>query len=466
MLHFRIRRGLDLPLAGGPAQRIEDAPRIRKVYLMSDDYVGMKPTFRVQEGQKVKLGQILFDDKKTPGVHFTSPGGGTVKEIVRGAKRSFQYISIELDALEESERFPIFPPGTLDELGPEVVRDNLVASGLWTSFRTRPYSRIPSPQTTPHTLFVNAMDTNPLAADPDVIINSSPQTKNAFHNGLKVLSRICGKKLYCCLSPHSPFKEIFVKHMEVATFAGPHPAGLVGTHIHLIDPVGQQKTVWHIGYQDVIAIGRLFTEGKIPTERIVSLAGPKVRNPRLVRTRLGACLTELTCGELAETGPNRIVSGSVLCGRAAIGDDIGDSGTHPGLGRYHTQVSVIEEMPRPEFFGWAFPGLNKFSISPLLASTWLCVKRFNMNTSMMGGHRAVFPVRQLDDVMPLDIMPIFLAKALEMGDLEQSEQLGMLELDEEDLALCTFVDPGKNDYCANLRIMLDRMHKEEQPVVH
>lgn len=467
MLQFKIKRGLNLPIAGQPETQIADARKTQRVYLMADDYVGMKPTLHVKVGEKVKIGQRLFDDKKVLGVRFTSPGGGTVTEIVRGEKRAFRYICIELDELEESEFFGKYPASALDTLKSEDVREKLVASGLWTAFRTRPYSRTPSPDTLPHALFVTAIDTNPLAADPELIINETPESKAAFHNGLKVLSRICGQKLFCCVGANSSLKELFVKKMEVAVFEGPHPAGLAGTHIHFIDPVALNKTVWHIGYQDVMAIGRLFTEGVLKPERIVSLAGPKTKNPRLLRTRLGACLKGLTHDELQGNGPVRVVSGSVLNGRPACGDDVGDNSPHPGLGRFHTQVSVIAEMPAAELFGWVWPGFRKFSVTPLLGSFWLFSRSlFNMNTSVMGGHRSIFPVRQLETVMPLDIMPVFLGKALEMGDLEQAEQLGMLELDEEDLALCTFVDPGKNDYSANLRIMLDRMFKEEQPVAH
>lgn len=453
---------MSLPLAGEPRQEIVDAKPTNMLYVTGGDYHGMKPTFHVKPGDRVLNGQRLFEDKKNPGVFFTSPGTGIVKEILRGEKRTFRQIVVERSGDEDAIAFEQYPPTALEELSVEQVKKNLLDSGLWTALRTRPYSRIPAPDSLPNSLFVTAIDTNPLAARPETIIEETPETKAAFVNGLKVLSRIAGKKLYLCLAPNSSLQDLFVRNMEAAVFDGPHPAGLPGTHIHFIDPVGQNKTVWHIGYQEVIAIGRLFTQGRLNNERVVSLAGPKVREPRLYRTHLGACLKGLTRDRLVETGLNRIISGSVLCGRTAWGHDVPEAMELPGLGRYHHQVSVIDEMPAPEFFGWFFPGFKKFSVTNLVVSSILPIKRFRMNTSMMGGHRAIFPQRQLDNVMPLDIMPNFLFRALEIGDLEQSEALGMLELDEEDLGLCTFVDPGKNDYTVTLRAMLETMLKEEQ----
>ncbi len=457
MKYFEISKGLDLTLAGAPQQKIDSVVRdIRHVALTGPDYIGLKPTLLVQEGDEVVAGQPLFEDKKNPGVLFTSPGAGVVEKIFRGAKRAFRSIVIALhggDASFESAAFDKFHVEELESLCPNRVQDQLVKSGLWTSFRTRPYSRIPKPGTRPSSIFVTAMDTNPHAPDPAVVIAERPDD---FINGLKVLSRICGQKIWLCKSPDGakiPGDDI--EQVESAIFSGPHPAGLAGTHIHYLDPVGPGKTVWTIGYQDVMAIGELFTQGYYPVERVVSLAGPMVKKPRLIRTRIGASLYELTRDELA-AGERRIISGSVLCGRA-----LEDEGLC-FLGPYVNQISVISDGDPRELFAWTLPCFRKFSLAGTVGSRYLPVWPFKMNTGLYGGHRAVFPTDMFEKVMPLDILPVFLFRALENGDIDACEKLGALELDEEDVALCTLVDSGKNDFTASLRNMLNLIMKEEE----
>jgi len=226
---------------------------------------------------------------------------------------------------------------------------------------------------------------------------------------------------------------------------------LPGTHIHFLDPVDVQKTVWHIGYQDVIAVGHLFLSGRLTTERVISLAGPLVKQPRLLRTRLGASIDELTHGELGP-GPLRCVSGSVLDGRSASGEVLGY------LGRYHHQVSVLAEAVEREFFGWMMPGFDKFSIWGVVAGAFTG-RRLALNTTTNGGNRAMVPIGSFERIMPLDLMPTFLLRALLMKDDVRAESLGALELDEDDLALCTFVCPGKAEYGPLLRSALERIEK-------
>ncbi|MDO5554332.1 MAG: Na(+)-translocating NADH-quinone reductase subunit A [Planctomycetia bacterium] len=455
MKYFGITRGLDLRLAGSPDQRIDPVVKeIKHVAVTGPDYVGMKPTLLVSEGDEVKAGQAVFEDKKNPGVLFVSPGAGVVEGIHRGEKRSFRSLMIKLHEGElgnESVAFERYDESELESLEEDRVRENLVASGLWTCFRTRPFSRIPKLGSSPSSIFVTAMDTNPGAPDPQLIIEQTPED---FVNGLKILSCF-GKKVWVCRAPKSDIPEYRHKRVETVVFDGPHPAGLAGTHIHYLDPVGLGKTVWTIGYQDVMAIGRLFTTGVWPTERIVALSGPKVKAPRLLRTRVGACLYELSKGELSE-GPSRIISGSVLCGRAV------EENGMCCLGPYVNQVSAIDDGDPREFFGWALPGWRKFSLARTVASRYLPAWPFKMNTAMHGGHRAVFPNDMFEKICPLDLLPVFLFRALEVGDIEKSEQLGALELDEEDVALCTLVDFGKNDYTTTLRAMLNTMMKEEE----
>lgn len=461
MKYFQIPHGLDLPIAGVPKQEIENGPSIETVYLIGPDYIGMKPSFVVNPGDKVSLGQAIFEDKKNPGVKFTAPAAGTIKEIVRGEKRAFRYLTIQLDKGKEESAvsFEKYDSGKLLELAPEAVEHNLVESGLWTALRTRPFSRIPALGSRPHSLFVTAMDTNPLAPSARLIIE---QNADDFADGIKVLTRISGNCLYLCKGPGWDAPGGGIPGVEVAVFEGRHPAGLAGTHIHFLDPVSAKKTVWSIGYQDVIAIGKLFTSGKLSPERIISLGGPKVKNPRLIRTRFGASLQELTARELENGSPNRVVSGSVLCGRTAISGLEPEDQWYPGLGRYHNLVSVLGEVYKRHFFGWMAPGFKWFSVSKTVASYLLPPFRFKMTTNLFGGRRAIFPYAKFDEMMPLDILPTQLFRALSIGSrgIELAESLGFLELDEEDLGLCTYIDPGKNDFGAMLREMLDLYAKE------
>jgi Na+-transporting NADH:ubiquinone oxidoreductase subunit A len=447
---IRIKRGLDLPLKGEPGQGIQKGPRIRNVALIGFDYHGLKPTMAVQAGDKVKLGQLLFTDKKTPGVQYTAPASGTVAAINRGAKRVFQSLVIEVDETStEQEAFSACPAPDLPGLDRDLVRDNLVASGLWTALRTRPFSKVPAIDGHPHSIFVTAIDTNPLAADPAVVIADDSE---AFANGLTVMSRLTEGKVFVCKAPGAPLPATESGGIVVEEFDGPHPAGLVGTHIHNLDPVSLGKTVWHIGYQDVIAVGKLFTTGQLCPDRVVSLSGPMVENPRLVRTRLGASTDELTAGQL-EGGNNRVISGSVLSGRTA-------RGPAAYLGRYDVQVTVLEEGNERPLLGWISPGADRFSSMRIYLSQFMAGKKFAFNTNTNGSPRAMVPIGAYEKVMPLDILPTQLLRILVVGDIEVAQQLGALELDEEDLALCTYVCPGKYDYGPILRDNLTLIEKE------
>ena len=442
-----IKKGLDLPIAGKPEQVIRDGNAVTEVALLGEEYVGMRPSMKVREGDVVKKGQVLFEDKKQPGVLFTAPASGTVTAINRGAKRVLQSVVIRVEG-DEQETFAKYDKAELSSLTGEQVRQNLLASGLWTAFRTRPFSKVPAADAVPNSIFVNAMDTNPLAADPAVII---AEYEGDFVNGLTVLSRLIEGKIHLCKAPENKIPVSHAQNVVVNEFVGPHPAGLTGTHIHFIDPVGAHKTVWSINYQDVIAIGKLFTTGEIFTDRVVALAGPQVKEPRLVRTRLGANLSQLTANQLKD-GENRVISGSVLSGMTA-------TGAVDFLGHYALQVSVIEENRNKEFFGWIAPGANKYSITRTTLGHF-AKKLFNFTTAENGGERAMVPIGNYERVMPLDILPTLLLRDLIVGDTDSAQLLGCLELDEEDLGLCSFVCPGKYEYGSILRAALNKIEKE------
>lgn len=448
---IKIKKGLDLPISGQPEAVVEDARAVRTVAVLGDDYPGMKPTMLVQEGDTVSLGQPLFSDKKNEGVLFTAPATGRVSSINRGAKRVLLSVVIDVDGDAAGEAQLFEPPGAGDigSLSAESVTEALVNSGLWTALRTRPFSKIPAIGSKPHSIFVTAMDTNPLAGDPAVIIAEAPE---AFSTGLDVLARLTDGAVHVCKADGANIPGGSAGSIQTHEFAGIHPAGLPGTHIHFIDPVSSAKTVWFVGYQDVMAIGHLFTTGKLSSSRIVALGGPGAERPRLLRTVLGASLDELTAGEL-DGGSNRVISGSVLSGRTA-------ESPVAFLGRYHSQVSVLPEDTERRFIGYLTPGLNRHSVFPIYLSKWLGEKGISFSTTTNGSQRGMVPIGTYEEVMPLDILPTQLLRALLVGDLDTAIALGALELDEDDIALCTYACPAKYEYGPVLRAVLDTIEKE------
>jgi NADH:ubiquinone oxidoreductase, Na(+)-translocating, A subunit len=445
---IKITKGLNLPIAGAPSQHIAESAPVARVAVLGDDYIGMRPSMAVQEGDRVLKGQVLFEDKKNPGVRFTAPASGTVSAIHRGERRVLQSVVIDIEG-EESVSFSRFETSDLAHLKREHVQQQLLESGLWTSLRTRPFSKIPAPGSVPAAIFVTAMDTNPLAADPQPIIY---QHREAFNAGLTVLTRLTDGKVHVCQASGGKLGGHPIGQVTFNEFTGPHPAGLAGTHIHFLEPVSLTKQVWSLNYQDVIAIGKLFVEGELWTERVIALAGPQVKSPRLVKTLLGASLDELVAGELAD-GENRVISGSVLSGTLA-------QGPYAFLGRYHLQVSVVLEGREKELLGWVMPGKDKFSITRTTLGHFLKRKLFSFSTDTNGGERAMVPIGNYERVMPLDILPTMLLRDLLAGDTDSAQALGCLELDEEDLALCTYVCPAKYEYGPVLREVLTRIEQE------
>jgi Na+-transporting NADH:ubiquinone oxidoreductase subunit A len=448
-MRIRVRRGLDIPIAGVPEQRIDDANPVGWVALVAKDYRGLRPQLMVDVGDRVRLGQPLLTDKSDPDVMFTSSGSGEVVAIHRGERRTLQSVVVRLEG-DEAERFASHDPGALTTLERSDVRATLRASGLWTSFRTRPFSRVPQAEASPHSIFVTAIDTNPLSADPRVVID---ERKQAFSDGVAVLSRLTDGSVYVCQSAGPELELPDLESVSPVVFEGPHPAGLPGTHIHFLDPVSENKSVWHLNYQDVIAIGLLFTTGRLPTERVVALGGPVVRRPRLLRTRVGASTEDLLREEIA-SDDCRVISGSILSGRRA-------AGRARYLGPYDLQVTVLHEDRSRRFLNWLAPGFDNYSaIRAFVSALRPRSHRFQLTTSQHGSPRAMIPIGNFENVMPLDILPAPLLKALIVEDTETARALGCLELDEEDVALCSFVCCSKYEYGAFLRSTLDLIEKD------
>ena len=427
--------------------------------MLADDYVGLRPTMHVSVGDTVSRGQLLFEDKTLPGVRCTAPAGGTVTAVNRGARRALQSVVIEQSRAEregrepEAARFDGWSGRDPSGLTEREVRELLLESGQWTALRVRPFGRVADPATRPHSIFVTAVDTNPLAPSVAAILEGR---EGAFERGLAALARLTPGPVFVCTGPdqavHPPASASNQIRHEV--FDGVHPAGTVGLHIHTLDPVDRRKLVWHIGVQDVIATGRLFETGVLDVSRVVAVGGPPVERPRLLRTRIGASIDALADGAVDAAADCRFISGSVLSGRTAMGD------VHGYLGRYHQQVSVLAEGREREFLGWLGPGFGTFSTIRTFASRLIPGRRFAMTTSTNGSPRAIVPIGMYERVMPMDLLPTPMLRALVMHDVERAEELGCLELEEEDLALCTFVDPGKTDFGPHLRRVLDTLRAE------
>lgn len=446
--YFKNTKGLDVPIDGAPGTVIEPAVSVNSVALMGVDYVGLEPKLLVAEGDNVSLGQPLFFQKRDPALLFTAPAAGKVAKINRGERRALKSVVIEKDASREDDTVT---RGLGADVPASELRACLLENGLWPAFRTRPFSRIPASDSVPRSIFVTAMDTRPLAGDPEMIV---AEHEESFSLGLNQLAKLASENVFLCtggkwIGPVGSDPKI--KH---TVFEGPHPAGLPGTHIHHLDPVGVAPGVWHIGYQDVIAIGKLIGEGRIWTERIVALGGAGFANPRMVRTRLGADLRSLTASELVvpdqDCVPARLISGCVLSGRAA-------RGAEAFLGRYHLQVAAIPQMRVQRWRPWSKPRRNRFSFSDLM---WRFRSANQFTTDQAGRATAMIPVDTFEKLIPMDVLAAPLLKSLLIQHTDQAQALGALELDEEDLALCSFVCPGKNDYGAVLRRNLEIIERD------
>ena len=446
-MFFKLKKGLDIPLKGRPDERIEVASMMKTVAVLGADYIGLKPTMRVQVGDRVKVGTALFEDKKNPGVIVTSPAEGSIRAINRGSKRTLLSIEIDVQGYE-SESFPATTESDLSELSEQQVRETLQSSGQWVSFRTRPFGKVPGIDSNANSIFVNTMDTNPLAVDPQFIVRQHPAE---FANGLAVLNRF-GVPVYVCQAKNAKLPNLSSANVNVVEFSGPHPAGLSSTHVHCIDPVNAHKVAWTVDYQDVIAIGNLFVNGQVYTRRYVAMGGPLVTSPRVFDSRLGVCVSALVAGKTTD-GIARLISGSVLSGHTAYG-------TVDFLGRYNNQITVIEEHGEREFMGYLSPGLRKFSALRVFVSGFFKPRSYHITTSQYGSPRAIVPVGAFEKVVPLDILPTPLIKSLLVNDVDEAQKLGCLELVEEDLSLCSFVDPGKHDFAPLLRAALTQIEKE------
>ncbi|KUJ73206.1 NADH:ubiquinone reductase (Na(+)-transporting) subunit A [Ruegeria marisrubri] len=446
MQTFKFKKGLDLPVEGAPEQKIHPGPEFSSVAVLGSDFIGLKPRMLVQVGDEVKRGTPLFCHKDAPDAMMVAPMTGKVVAINRGARRVLQSVVIEVsDANDAGLDFS----GVGDADTAEGVTAKLCAAGLWTAFRTRPYSKMPQPGDKPEAIFVTAMDSEPLAADAATIIT---EAGDAFATGLGAVSRLTDGKTYLCQKSGDSIPGGDLPGVEAVAFSGPHPSGLAGTHIHFLHPVKADSQVWTIGYQDVIAIGRLIQTGHLDPNVVIALSGPAARQPRLIRTVMGASTEDLTRDEIAIDGPVRVISGSILSGRHA-------HGPFAYLGRFARQIALIREDRDQIPMGWIRPMPSKYAVQPVLGSAF-SRKLFALTSNLNGGRRAMVPTGTFEELMPQDYLPTQLLRALLVMDTDTAQALGALELDEEDLGLVGFACPAKYEYGLALRDCLTKIEKE------
>lgn len=442
---INLNRGLNISIAGEAEKSLKEAVALHYA-IKPTDFIGVFPRMLVAEGAPVKAGTPLFIDKYRENICFVSPVSGTVSEIKRGDKRVLLEVRIEPDGKNESEQFGKADPSALSK--PEIT-EKLLKSGLWSMIRQRPYGIIANPDQTPKAIHISAFDTAPLAPDYDYIVKGKGEQ---FQAGINALAKLTAGKVHLNISNNTSAGEFLnCRNVELTTFKGPHPAGNVGIQIHHIDPINKGEVVWFAGVQDVIAIGSLFTEGIYNAEIVVALAGSEVLKTGYLKTRRGACISKMVENNVKE-GDLRYISGNVLTGTQIRRDNF--------IGFYDSLITVIPEGNYHEFFGWALPGFNKLSFSRTYFS-WLSPKRkYTVDTNLHGGERALVMTGQFEKVLPMDIYPMQLIKAALSENIELMENLGMYEVEPEDLALCEFIDTSKTEIQAIVRQGLETLRKE------
>lgn len=443
---IKLKKGLDIRLQGKPQPKLANAKSPSVYALKPSDFPGLTPKLSVQVDQEVKAGTELFFDKYNPEVKYTSPVSGKVVAVNRGERRRILEVVVEADGKNESLNFTKANPLQLSR---EEIVKNLLESGNWTFIRQRPYAIVANPQHSPKSVFVSTFDSAPMAPDYQFIMKDKLE---AFQTGINALSKLTTGKVYLGLDAKIS-NNIFdrTENAEKVYFDGPHPAGTVGVQIHHTDPINKGEVVWYANVQDVVNIGQLFLTGKVNFEKIIALTGSEVKDPQYYQTIVGASIKDLLQDKVNGDN-NRIISGNILSGAKVSADNF--------LGFYDAQITVIPEGNEPELFGWATPGFGKFSMSRAFFSWINPNKEYRLDSNLRGGHRPFVVTGQYEKVVPMDILPVHLLKAIIIEDIDLMEQLGIYEIAEEELALCEVVCTSKTPVQAIVRKGIDLMIKE------
>ena len=444
---IKLKKGFDIRIEGAAEKRLAGVSDPTLYGVKPVDFPGLVPKLNVKPGDEVKAGSPLFHDKLQPAILFTSPVSGKILSVERGDRRKMLEVVIE----KSGEEYIEFNKADPAKLSREAIKEQLLASGLWPAVRQRPYHVVAKPADVPKSVFIAGFDTSPLAPDPDFIMANS--SSSYYNTGIKAISKLTDGKVNLILNGKvTPGPELSsTPGVEISFFSGPHPAGNVGVHIHHLDPVNKGEVVWFVNLQDVIAIGRLFEEGIYKPERIVALTGSEILNPQYYKMLSGSSVMDMIRDNV-RPGKKRLISGNVL-----TGTKINPEGF---LGYYDSQVTVIPEGDYYEFFGWAAPGAGKLSFSKVFMSGILPKKAYKVDTNLHGGERAFVLTGLYEKVVPMDIYPMQLFKAILANDIDMMENLGIYEVAEEDFALCEFICPSKIEIQSIVRKGLDLMKKE------
>lgn len=448
MATIKAKRGLDLPIHGAPSsEEVVSRLDVTRVALMPQEYWGAKVRLLAQEGDEVRVGTPLFADRRDESVIFTSTAAGKISNIFRGQRRAVLAIEIEVKNFTDAEPFEAMD---VEAATPEAIKTALLGSGLWPTIRRRPFDKVALSTDEPAGIIVQAYDSSPLAPDLTKVVEGRDADIDA---GLDALNKLTKGQVSVCVKEGVQWGKFVEDGVQVHHFKGPHPAGTAGFSIHKLCPAGANRPVWHVGIQDVADIGMLLRTGKRPTDRIVAITGPVAKTPQLVKTRQGADLTAL-CSDASNATETRMVNGSAVWGNKA------DAGSHSNyLGRWNTQVTLLEDAVKRDLVGWMLPVSGRFTHTNTVWDKFFR-KTFKYDTDTNGSLRAIVPIGHYESVMPLDVLATQLIKALASNDLEAAEKLGALELAEEDLALCQVVDPSKIPITDMLRDMLTTIEKE------
>ena len=449
---IRLKKGLDIKLLGEADQVKVDAKKPTLVALKPSDFHGLIPKVILKEGEKVKRGEVVFYDKYNKDVKFVSPVTGTISEILRGEKRRILEIRISVASADEAVQVKPVDPSSISR---EQVKSALLENGLWPFIKQRPLDKIADHTVTPKSIFISSFDTAPLAPNYDFILHGQDQF---FQHGLNALAKLTDGKVNITLNGKGTPDECFqnAKNVEINKISGKHPAGNVGTHIHHFDPINKGEFVFTVNPQDVVTIGKFFAEGQYDASRIVALTGSEVEDVsrKYYKTVIGARLDTIIDGNLS-TDNVRVVSGNALTGRAVAKDGF--------LGFYDSHITVLPEGDDHKFFlteGWLAPGFDKYS-SHRLYPTWLTPnKKRRLDTNLNGEIRGFVVTGEMEKVLPFDILPMQLIKAIMVNDIDSMEQLGIYEIAPEDFALCEYVCTSKIAIQEKIREGLDVIAEE------
>jgi Na+-transporting NADH:ubiquinone oxidoreductase subunit A len=454
MIKHNLKKGYEIKLAGKTEKVVIDA-ELSKLYASQPiDFIGLKPRLEVEEGTTVKIGTPLYYDKQRPGIKFVSPASGKVVQINRGERRTIMEVVVESDDQNSAVEFGKYSLDEIEKLNSDDLKKQLLESGMWPVIRQRPYSKIADPDATPRDIFICAMDTAPLAADPEFLLENEEEN---FRTGLIILKKFTEGKLYITVDgsrdTHVPAIEK-AQDVEIHSFKGKHPAGNVSVHIHHISPINVGDIVWYVYAADVAMIGKLFLTGVYPVERIVALAGSSVKAEarKYYKTRVGTKVQSLANeGDLIDEH-GRYISGNVMSGRKLTENGY--------LGFYDRTLTVIPDSRKRVLFGWLTPGLKDESFSRLFLSNLIPSKEYIKDTRIHGGKRAFIQTGEYEKVLPMDILPMHLVKSIMAEEIEDMLALGLLEVDEEDFALCSYICPSKIHFGSYIRQGLDVLEKE------